>query len=313
MTTEVEATTERDLLTKSGRRTFLKGLGYGAAGAAAGGLGMAAATTPASATAPVDIQILTFALNLEYLEASFYRLAAFGQGLSGSDRGGNPGTITGGSQTTFSSAINQAYAVELANEETLHVEFLRAAIAATGAVPISMPNLDLFNSFNTAAIAAGLATTSFNPFTGTLDGKALPSDLGFLLASYIFEDVGVTAYHGALTSITNKTYLDKASGIMATEAYHAGIVRTALFAAGAASQTQAISFLRQKLTGVAGTPFQNNDHGVGTTAAPSILDADGQAIAWDRTVPQVLNVVYGNTSNGATPGLFFPSGINMAF
>ena len=301
MTIEVEATTERDLLTKSGRRKFLKGLGYGAAGAAAGGLAMAAATTPAAAVASLDIQILTFALNLEYLEASFYNIAATGQGLNGADRGGSPGVVTGGRKVNFTSPINAAYSVELATEETIHVQFLRAAIAATGSVPISMPNIDFSQSFATAAQAAGLGS-GFDAFA---------NDTNFLLASYIFEDVGVTAYHGALTSITNKLYLDKASGIMATEAYHAGIVRTALFVAGAASQTQAISFLRQQLTGAAGTPAQNNDHGVGTTASPTILDADGQAIAYDRTMRQVLNVVYGTPN--ASSGLFFPNGVNMAY
>ena len=302
MTIEVEATKERDLFTKKGRRSFLKGLGYGAAGAAAaGGLGLA--STPASATAPGDIQILTFALNLEYLEASFYRIAATGQGLALSDRGGSPGVVTGGRQVTFSNPINQAYANELAAEETLHVEFLRSAIAATGAVPISMPNIDFSQSFATAAQAAGLGS-GFDAFA---------NDTNFLLASYIFEDVGVTAYHGALTSISNPLYLDKASGIMATEAYHAGIVRTALFSLGMGNATNAISVLRQKLTGAYNTPTAANDHGVGSVTGPGILDADGNAIAWDRTVPQVLNVVYGNTSNGSTPGLFFPSGINSAY
>ena len=295
---------------RAGRRAFLQGMGVGAAGLATAGL--VASATPAAATASVDVQILTFALNLEYLESEFYLRAAFGTGLGVADRGGNPGTVTGGTKVTFQSAVNAAYAVELANEELAHVQFLRAAIAGAGVVPASEPNIDLVNSFNTAAIGAGLAKTSFNPFTGMLDGSFI-GDLGFLLASYIFEDVGVTAYHGALTSISNKTYLDKASGIMATEAYHAGIVRTALFAQYptiAPNATQMISYLRQTLTGAVGTPSQGNDHGVGTTSAPTIFDGDGNAIAWDRTTAQVLNVVYGNTSGGATPGLFFPSGIS---
>ena len=305
-----------DLTKRSARRDFLRGLGLGAAGAAAIGATGFGATSALSQQANLDVAILEFALNLEYLEAEFYLLAATGQGLPPADIGPNPGPVTGGQKVAFTSAINQAYANEIAAEEHLHVQFLRAALqAATGAPPISRPAIDFTQSFPALAVDAGLGTG----FTG------FANDTQFLLASYVFEDVGVTAYHGAVPLISNKAYLDKAAGILAVEAYHAGLIRTVLFVGGFASQTAAISNLRATLDGTAGT--QNvDDRGVGTTAAPSIVDCSNalngsllggfptnnppgnNAIAYDRTTRQVLNIVYG--AKNATKGLFFPNGLN---
>jgi hypothetical protein len=98
-------------------------------------------------------------------------------------------------------------------------------------------------------MAAGLGT-GFSGFA---------NDTQFLLASYVFEDVGVTAYHGAASLLANKAYIDKAAGILAVEAYHAGLIRTVLFAGGFASQTAAISNLRAALAGTAGTAMSTTE------------------------------------------------------
>ena len=91
------------------------------------------------------------------------------------------------------------------------------------------------------------------------------------------------------------------------------------------SQTAAIFNLRAVLDGTAGT--QNvDDRGVGDVSAPTITNASNalngsllggfptnnppgnNAIAYDRTTRQVLNIVYG--AKNATKGLFFPRGLN---
>jgi hypothetical protein len=294
---------------EAGRRAFIRSIGAGAAGVATLGLA-GTASNQAMAQAVTDADILTFALNLEYLEAEFYLRAATGTGLAAADIGANPGPVTGGSKISFSSNIVSAYAQEIAAEEQKHVQFLRYALTAAGVTPVSRPTIDLQTSFTTAARAAGLIgnTATFNAFQ---------NDNTFLLASYIFEDVGVTAYHGAAPLISNKGYLDAAAGILAVEAYHAGLIRTVLFVNGFAQQTQLISNLRAKLDGTYGTS-KIDDFGVGTVGAPQIVNASNaangntiatnNAIAFDRTTNQVLNIVYGNTSK--TPGLFFPNGMN---
>jgi Ferritin-like domain len=306
---------DRRLGTESGRREFLRSLGLGAAGAAVLGT-TATFSSEANAQAVTDAAILTFALNLEYLEAEFYLRAATGVGLPPQDIGPNPGPVIGGAMVNFmGNATVKAYATEIAQEEHKHVQFLRAALTALTGSAISRPALDLSSSFAAAALIAGLGT-GFSPY-------ADPNS--FLLGAYIFEDVGVTAYHGAAPLIANKVILDKAAGILAAEAYHAGIIRASLFVGGFASQTTAISNLRASLDGTIHTQNQD-DFGVGTTAAPMIANLSNamngsllggfpsnsppgnNAIAFDRTTRQVLNIVYGGVN--ASSGLFFPAGLN---
>lgn len=247
-----------------------------------------------------DADILNFALNLEYLEAQFYTLATAGKtidqigiGITGPN-GAAGGTVTVKSNpmVPFQTPLLQQYAMEVATEEQNHVSFLRTAL---GSSAVAQPNIDLLNSFNALASAAGLGST-FDPFA---------NETNFLLGAFIFEDVGVTAYHGVAGLLSNKTYLDKAAGILAVEAYHAGSIRTRIFQAGAAAQAASsqIAAARASLDGTG-----NDDIGVGiTNGAATIVDADANAIAFSRSTMQVLKIVYGG---GSSSGAFFPNGLN---
>lgn len=279
------------------RRGFLAGLGCSAGAATAmtlagcGGTGMASTppTNPMPATI-TDADILNFALNLEYLEAEFYLRATTGMGLSDADAGANAGAVTGGTQVAFKTQAIQQYAQEIANDELAHVRFLRSAL---GSAAVSRPAIDLSGSFNAAAMAAGIGP-SFNPFA---------DENSFVVGAFTFEDVGVTAYHGAAGLLTNKTYLGAAAGIMATEAYHAAEIRTLLAYLGGNYLTYAnqISALRAAAGG-------GNEVSV---SGSTIVAADSNSIAFDRTTDQVMHIVYLNATSGRVgAGGFFPNGLN---
>jgi len=278
--------------------------------------------TSTATTATLDLDILNFALNLEYLEAQFYYFAVNGTALpaaqTASGTGVAGGTVTGGAQASFGNdTLVAAYAREIAADEVAHVAFLRNVI---GSSAVAMPNIDISGAaggaFTNAAIAAGIITQgqTFNPYA---------SPENFLLGAFIFEDVGVSAYKGAAPLITNKTYLEAAAGILAAEAYHAGLVRTVLYNKGiqtpsnnVIANAQKISDARDSLDGtVASTTVSaaDDDQGLTNGTDANLVPTDTNGIAYSRSVSQVLNIVYLNTAAktaGASMGGFFPNGVN---
>jgi hypothetical protein len=311
-----------DLIDKAlSRRRFMAGAGSAAAASLIVGCGGSSTPTPTPTTTPTptptptpgvtDADILTFALNLEYLEAEYYLYAATGSGLSSTDAGSGAGTtiVPSTTKVTFTDSYLQRYANEIAQDELNHVRFLRSALSAAGATVQPRPAIDL-TFFAGLGTAAGVSGT-FNPFT---------DENSFLVGAFVFEDVGVTAYLGAAPLITNKaSYLGAAAGILGTEAYHAAEIRT-IIAGNAASSTATaaqmaaltnanlVSALRGKISMASGNMLAAETM-VGTS---SIVAADStNAIAFARTTDQVLHIVYGGASGvGVAKGGFFPAGLN---
>jgi len=337
-----------DILIQSRRKL----LTLGATSLAGMVLGAALPEKAHAATTYTDNDILNFALNLEYLEANFYYQAAFGTTIdvanAASTAAGAPlitlnqtvgtkGTVTGGSKVSFTTVQVGSYAVETAVEEGKHVAVLQSAL---GSLAVAQPAINIaagtpgaFGTLANAALIPGGA--SFSPYA---------SDAAFLVGAYVFEDVGVTAYHGAASLLTSSANLSVAAGILGVEAYHAGLIRTSISYmdptnAGIGSYTNLISSLRatlakQGLLGVAPSTYDANpdDYGLatvstslagsGSVTSTRLTDADGtNVIAFARNTTQILNIVTGggavNVAGTAAVspaiGVFFPAGLNGLF
>ncbi|MES2661035.1 MAG: ferritin-like domain-containing protein [Verrucomicrobiota bacterium] len=308
----IEELTQTSLNT-GGRRNFLRNLGLATAGTA--GL-IGAATTARAATGGIqaaptdtDVAVLNFALNLEYLEAEYYLNATTGEGLEGLviDVDGTGGAQAGkvfikaNPKVKFATAAFEDYANEIAIDEANHVKFIREALAANGANVVARPQINLKKSFETLGSLIGV--DNFDPFA---------NEVNFLLGAFIFEDVGVTAYKGASPLLTDKGILEAAAGILGVEAYHAGIVRTLLYAQGPKIRNlvNKISAVRASLDNLPAGKAKLDQGIVRKGTANLVPTFDTNSIAFSRSTRQVLNIVYGGVD--AEKGLFFPQGLNGA-
>jgi hypothetical protein len=268
-----------DLVSASpNRRRLLKVLGIAAAGV--GSLALVEGR-PAEAQSATELDILNFALNLEYLEAEFYTYAitgksinSFGLGVDGRANGTNPtsgGVTAGGSQVEFSDnqIFSQEIAAEIGADERAHVSLLRSAL---GSHAVAKPNLNL-NAL----------------------GFGFGSQTEFLRAARILEDIGVTAYSGAAGSLTTPGIITTAARLLAAEAEHVGSVRT---------QVARLKISTSAVDGADLIPPPS-----GKDQYLSIHLSNG--LPATRTAGQVLFLAFGMKA-GVKQGGFFPSGLNGA-
>jgi hypothetical protein len=140
--------------------------------------------------APADVvDVLQFALLLEYLSARFYTRGVAATGL-----------IPATDLTVFTT---------IRDHENAHVAALKALIGGKGATPISEPAFDFTAKGNVAGFNFGSAQYAT-----------------FTILSQAFEDIGVRAYKGQAGRLVNdKAILTAALSIHSVEARHASEVR----------------------------------------------------------------------------------------
>ena len=298
MSDDLQKQTIHEAPVQPSRRRLIEraGLGAVALGAVAAGAGRIA---PAQAqTADIDVGILNFALNLEYLEGEFYSFGVHGVGLGAlANTAGKKGKIKGGAQVPDMVPQVQQLFMEIAQDERNHVKFLLDNLGSA-AVPESP--IDFTGAF--AALGQAIGVPGFNPFA---------DQLSFLLGAYIFEDVGVTAYNGAAPLVTSKAYLGAAASILAVEAYHASAIRTLLYEAGAGELTDRISKVRAAASGTGGTTgIPADDQGVIRNGVVNAVPTNSNSLAFARTPYQVLSIVF---NGGTTSGGFYPEGVQGLF
>jgi hypothetical protein len=116
-------------------------------------------------TASGDLDILNFALTLEYLEANFYNVKGRTVGLSGAAR---------------------ALASEIGGHETEHVATLTGAIKSKGGTPVAMPKFrfPVTNQSSFLALAHVLEETGVGAYNGagpSLSDKAVLAAAGSIV------------------------------------------------------------------------------------------------------------------------------------
>jgi hypothetical protein len=251
--------------------------------------------------------VLTFAYNLECLEGQFYSCAAFGTPLPSNITGNGPAPSSC-KKANLTSDV-QAYASELSREETAHVTFLYQALTQAGGSPVC-PQVNIDTAFEAAAEAAFQTNQPLNP---TFDPYA--NDAFFLHGSFIFEDLGASAYNGGVAFLSTPAYRAAATAIGNAESYHSGIIRTLLYANGYINSVpaynstvaQITTAITNALNSLTGTPQLK--YTLTNVNGTSLANVDSSAFVPAATPTQVLKAVTLGAAAGSGGG-FFPANTN---
>lgn len=152
-----------------------------------------------------DLQVVTFALNLEYLEVEYY---------------------SGLTKVEFSDDAFKEFAEEILANEHAHVALYEETL---GDDTIEKPDIDVSGFFTAVARAKGIVgeDEDWDPYA---------NETNFFLGGILIEDVGVTVYNGAVPTIEDADLRQTISGVLAVEAYHMGMARSLLYLSGDAAR-----------------------------------------------------------------------------
>lgn len=171
------------------------------------------------------VDVLNFALSLEYLEYHFYNHCIVGK---------TPGSAVTDVTFNFPNAASQAAITTIRDHEKAHVDLLVGALGSSARAPIAYADTDFR--------AGGTFSTVYSDY-GT-----------FLAVAQGFEDTGVRAYKGqAGNLLVSPGVLQTALQIHSVEARHASHIRQMRTAAGTAVYKPWVSL---------GASGQANDSGV---------------------------------------------------
>ncbi len=245
------------------------------------------------AESSTDIDLFNFALNLEYLETDFY-LRGLGMTVDEVFRTSLGAPVKGGRKVQFSNPAREGMIKNIAGNEVAHIKFVRAI---TGSQASQRPPIDMDAGFAAVAAAAGLS--DFDPFGNEMD---------FFLGGMLFEDVGVSVLKGSARKLRSLTLRESAAGLLGSEGYHMGAIRSVIYKMGDTwrSRAAAISEFRDRLDG----PQDLDQPPVKIGNMANITPANENGIALGRTPEHALNIIYGNPARGIMAGGFYPEGFN---
>jgi len=280
-------------------RRSLFGLSNGQAALAAVGALAASTALPLNeavaqqAESSTDIDLFNFALNLEYLETDYY-LRGLGMSVDEVFRTSFGAPVKGGRKVQFSNPVREGMIKNIAGNEVAHINFVRAV---TGSQAAPRPPIDMDAGFAAVAAAAGLS--NFDPFGNEMD---------FFLGGMLFEDVGISVLKGSARKLRSLTLREFAAGLLGSEGYHMGAIRSVIYKMGDTwrSRAAAISEFRDRLDG----PQDLDQPPVKVSNMSNIVPTNGNGIVFGRTPEHALNIIYGNPARGVMAGGFFPEGFN---